>query len=655
VTSLIQFLYLGLFSLTPLIFTSINSELFELPKMYFVYLATLLIVFFHSLNWQKGQVSLFQKNKLQLFFSLFLLSQLISTIFSIDVHTSLFGYYSRLNGGLFSLLAYYLLFSVLQNYLQPDFKNKIIKYSLGAGFFVAIYGILEHFGIDKHLWVQDVENRVFSTLGQPNWLAAYLCILLPLAIDKFLSAKTILQKSCFLFLVSSFYLCLLFTKSKSGLAAGAISIIIFLIIYIIKNLKSLNKNSFAKVAVIATFFLISSLSINNPIKDYLFPSKISNSSFVIDNSLNITPSGDIRKIVWEGAKKLWQSFPIFGTGPETFAYTYYWTRPASHNLTSEWDFLYNKAHNEYLNYLATTGTFGFLTYLLLIISTIYIFLKNIFSPPFSREGPGVGFSIAFLASFISILITNFAGFSVVVISLFFFLIPTLNSSKPSTKTTTLSKKSFLYLPIIILITIQTANKIISFYFADIAYNRSLIYSEKTDYSTSQKYIDTALSLRQDEALYHSQASLVASKLNQIETAINESNLALSLSPSNTNLWKERAQVFSTLAVSDPQYFGTAIDALEKVSRLAPTDAKTFYLLGRFLEAASQNETAIKNYLHAIELKSNYDYAYFSLGQLYFENKNYSAAQKYFELTLKYAPTNLDAKNNLDKIEKLLVK
>lgn len=620
--------------------------------MYFVYLVTLLIVFFHSLNWQKGHVPLFQKNKLQLFFSFFLLGQVISTIFSIDIHTSLFGYYSRLNGGLFSLLAYYLLFSVLQNYLQPDFKNKIIKYSLGAGFFVAIYGILEHFGIDKHLWVQDVENRVFSTLGQPNWLAAYLCILLPFAIDKFFLAKTIFQKSSFLFLVSSFYICLLFTKSKSGLAAGAISIIIFLIIYIINNLKSLNKNSFVKVAIIATFFLISSLSINNPIKDKLLPDSIRNSSFVIDNSLNITPSGDIRKIVWEGAEKLWQSFPIFGTGPETFAYTYYWTRPASHNLTSEWDFLYNKAHNEYLNYLATTGTLGFISYLVFILYVIYILLKNIFLPSLPREGSGVGFDIAILASFISVLITNFAGFSVVVISLFFFILPALGSSKPPAQAAKLSKKSSLYLLPIFFVTIQIADKIINFYFADIAYNRSLIYSEKTDYSTSQKYIETALNLRQDEALYHSQASLVASKLNQVETAVNESNLALSLSPSNTNLWKERAQVFSTLAVSDPQYFSIAIDALEKVSRLAPTDAKTFYLLGRFLEAASQNGSAIKNYLHAIELKSNYDHAYFSLGQLYFQNKNYSEAKKYFELTLKYAPANLDAQNYLQKITSL---
>lgn len=621
--------------------------------MYFVYFVTLLIVFFHFLNWQKGQIPLFQKNKLQFFFSLFLFSQLISTLFSIDVHTSLFGYYSRLNGGLFSLLAYYLLFSVLQNYLQPDFKNKIIKFSLGAGFFVAIYGILEHFGIDKHLWIQDVENRVFSTLGQPNWLAAYLCILLPFAIDKYFESKSKSQSTFYFSLSTIYYLCLLFTKSKSGIIAAIISLGIYFVF------KFFQKTNFKTFIPLLLIFLSTSLIISNPIKDKLLPNSIRNSSFVIDNSLNITPSSDIRKIVWQGAEKLWRSFPLIGTGPETFAYTYYWTRPASHNLTSEWDFLYNKAHNEYLNYLATTGTFGFLTYLLLIISTIFIFLKNIFSPPFSqpkadpppaeREGSGVGFDLAILSSFLSILITNFAGFSVVVISLFFFLIPAFGSPKPPAKAAILSKKSFLYLPIIFLITIQAANKIISYYFADIAYNRSLIYAEKTDYPSSQKYIDTALRLRQNEALYHSQASLVASKLNEVETAINESNLALSLSPSNTNLWKERAQVFSTLALVDPQYFSTAIDALEKVSRLAPTDAKTFYLLGRFLEAASQKESAISNYLHAIELKSNYDHAYFSLGQIYFQDKNYSEAKKYLELTLKYAPTNLEAKNYLDKI------
>jgi O-antigen ligase len=89
----------------------------------------------------------------------------------------------------------------------------------------------------------------------------------------------------------------------------------------------------------------------------------------------VTESFDIRKIVWEGAWKLALKYPLFGTGVETFAYGYNLVRSSTHNLTSEWDYVYNKAHNEYFNYLATTGFVGLISYLILIISFIfYVFL-----------------------------------------------------------------------------------------------------------------------------------------------------------------------------------------------------------------------------------------------------------------------------------------
>ncbi|KKP99309.1 MAG: O-antigen polymerase, partial [Candidatus Levybacteria bacterium GW2011_GWB1_36_18] len=91
-----------------------------------------------------------------------------------------------------------------------------------------------------------------------------------------------------------------------------------------------------------------------------------------------TDSGKIRLIVWRGAIDVWKNNPIFGTGVETFAYAYYKYRPIEHNLTSEWNFLYNKAHNEYLNYLATTGVFGLLSYLSFIAFFLFIFLATIF-------------------------------------------------------------------------------------------------------------------------------------------------------------------------------------------------------------------------------------------------------------------------------------
>ena len=83
-------------------------------------------------------------------------------------------------------------------------------------------------------------------------------------------------------------------------------------------------------------------------------------------------------MVWKGAIDIWLHNPIFGTGLETFAFAYYQYRPAAHNMTSEAQFLYNKAHNEYLNYLATTGTVGIVTYLLMIGGFLFLSLQTLF-------------------------------------------------------------------------------------------------------------------------------------------------------------------------------------------------------------------------------------------------------------------------------------
>lgn len=242
----IRILISGLFLVTPLIFSFSNSELFEIPKIHFIYLVTLLIVTLHLINWALGQTKLFNRNWLNWFLLLFLISQLICTVTSIDIYTSIHGYYSRLNGGLLSIIAFASLFFIIPFYLDDKFKDTLINLILLSGFFVSIFGILEHFGIDKNIWVQDVQSRVFSTLGQPNWLAAYLCILLPFSIHKYLKSINKFSATSYLLLTLSYYSCLLFTKSKSGILAAIISIFIFSTIYFIKNPLSLRDISLKK-------------------------------------------------------------------------------------------------------------------------------------------------------------------------------------------------------------------------------------------------------------------------------------------------------------------------------------------------------------------------------------------------------------------------
>lgn len=352
---------------------------------------------------------IFRRTILDIPLIIFLFTQLLSTLFSIDPRTSWLGYYSRFNGGLFSIITYCLLYWAYVSNLDKNDTVVIIRNSLFAALLVAIYGIMEHAGrspscliltgnLNVDCWVQDVRTRVFATLGQPNWMAAYLVALIPLSWNlslpksKFWAAASIIL-----------FVAILFTKSRSGLLGAIIALIIFAS----GNFLSKNKKT---VALITVGVVLIAAIFGTPWSHSLF-AKPANTEPTATSGEGGTESGDIRKIVWKGAFNIFKAYPILGTGPETFAYSYYQFRPVEHNLVSEWDFLYNKAHNEYLNYLANTGSVGFVSYATLIIFSLYQIYKTK--------------KFDLLAGYVSILVTNFFGFSVVVIQILFFLFPAM--------------------------------------------------------------------------------------------------------------------------------------------------------------------------------------------------------------------------------------
>ena len=421
---LIEKSFIALFILVPLIFLPTTSELFEFPKIIVTYLITATIVFAWASRCIIAKKVIFKRTPLDLPILLFLTSQFLSLLFSLDPRTSWLGYYSRFNGGFLSLLSYSLLYWAFVSNMNRRSTLSTINYSLITAGVVALWGVAEHFGIDDSWWVQDVRNRVFSTLGQPNWLAAYLVALIFIPLSKALTSKKIDPIHYSLFTI--YFLALLFTKSRSGLLAFGFSSLVFWCFLFI-NHKSKIINQFL---VFSLLTLTLTLTIANPLRDLVFtpqtPPVISGPALEIGG----TESGAIRKIVWTGALRIWRSSPKafwLGTGPETFAMAYYQFRPIEHNYTSEWELLYNKAHNEFLNYLATTGLLGLGSYLILLLTMLWtigagVIVKSRASTTFAHTEP---ITIALLAGWLTIPITNFWGFSVVIMQLFLFLFPAI--------------------------------------------------------------------------------------------------------------------------------------------------------------------------------------------------------------------------------------
>jgi len=659
----IEYSLYALFFLVPLALTPWNYELFEFNKMLVVYFLTTIIVASWFVKMVITKKVVFRRSFWDIPLILFLTSQVLSFLFSIDHHTSLWGYYSRFNGGLLSTICYLLLYWAFVSNLTRRQTLCTMLYALCSAALVAAYGIAEHLGIDAQYWVQDVKNRVFSTLGQPNWLAAWLVTLVPLTWALGLNSKletknSKLKELTFYILHFTFYICLLYTRSRSGLFGFAVAFAVFWPLVAWVNRKNIKKIVAPFLIFTFSILLLSFIAGRTwiPGLDRLqFPGSPPQAAPQQPTSepspFLISESGDIRRVVWKGAVDIWRHHPILGTGPETFAYSYYWYRPREHNDLSEWDFLYNKAHNEYLNLLATTGTVGLASYLLIIawylVSSIkYQVLSIKYLKTKTKSPPDTLYFIlntALIAGFASILVTNFFGFSVVPISLLFFLFPAMavvltrveeQEGERVKKQHPPDNKQYALIALILLFTFYFLLFTLKYWYADTQFSLGEKFNKARQYNKALVVLQKAVQLWPSEPFYHDELSTSVANLavaafqqNQAtlsaqlaDFAVSESDKAIKTSPYHLNFWKNRTKVFYTLSEIDQKYTQLAILSLIRAAEIAPTDAKVQYNLGLLYAGVGQQQTAIKSLEKTVELKPNYIDARYALALFYEQAK-----------------------------------
>ena len=735
----IEYSFYAIFFLVPLVLAPDTSELFEFNKMWLTYILSLVILAAWASKMVIRRQFKIQRTPLDIPILLFLTSQIISTIFTLDRHISLWGYYSRFNGGLFSIITYIFLYYAFVSNFRGNAKSivkRLIAVILSSGVIVALWGLPSHFGYDPtclvfrgtfdvSCWTSDFQPkvRIFSTLGQPDWLAAYLATLLPIVAALFirsklfkeakagikLSAKDAAFAVLYFLIFVLFYLDLLYSNAKSGLLGIWTGAVFFAAFYLFLKFKDKGEkvNKFtldlkflvlAAVSVLVMTFIVAtpftflrnyftfqglkgniSLLVSKP-KVVPTPKPNVNTGATVPvataGELGGTDSGKIRLLVWRGAIDAWLHNPIIGTGVETFAFAYYQYRPAAHNLTSEWRYLYNKAHNEYLNYLTTTGAVGLLTYLSIIGLFLYFTLKALLKNKTNDENRRT-LILGLVSGYITILVTNFFGFSVVIINLFIFLIPALvftllnlinydknisfalnkkvDGTKPTDETYRVTAPFWIAIAAIVIVCGYFAISLINDWNADKAYAKGYNLDRAGDYQSAYPLLHQAVSQRPDEPVFKdemavndsvltisvlrqaqsqpaqaSQAASLAQKL--AEEAVKTSDEVTSQHPNNVVFWKDRVRIFYTLAQADQRYFPLALDATKKAAELAPTDADISYNLGILYGQNGDTKSAVSTLENTVKLKPDFVNAYYALGifyhQLAINNKGQVVNQNY---------------------------
>lgn len=610
--------FLLLAIVTPLLFTTQNTELYEVPKMLFVYFFAI-IIFFSTL----AKFALEGKILVPGLWSLvtlvlFALIQVASTFTSIDKFTSVFGYPSRLNGGLLSQFAYLAIFFCALVNLSKLQSQKLLTAIVIAAFAVSIWGIPGHFGRDpscfvlvhrltSDCWQEDFNPkiRIFSTMGQPNWLAQYLVLIIPLALAFLLSEKNSRIRLYWSLVTITLFVAFIFTNSRSGAVGLLVSLIVFAVLvgkdFIRKNLKLILPLTFMILISITVF----GATLFTRLKEGLTQKQ----------QLG-TESTTIRLIVWQGAFEVFKHNPIFGTGPETFAYSYYQYRPVSHNATTEWNFFYNKAHNEFLNYLANTGLLGIVAYLAFLLTALFALYRSSRLRANDSDSHHI-FSSAAFASVLGYQTTIFFGFSTVASQLVMFLmIPLVLIISDQTSIKQLSPNlPFRKLAafIILLVALWLLTFVLRIYFADVIFQRAKsasdtnsiirlsnavdIFPGKNPFYLSEYAYTNAL-------LATSTEDQEAAKVfkNEAESA---ANLSLRISPKNIVVIRKIASTYLLLIDVDESDKSKAIALGLKLVQIAPTDPSAYLSLAKILATSDHPQEAKDSLNLSLKLKPDY--------------------------------------------------
>ena len=365
VPSLPFFLRVGLFELlflTPLIFYGWATT-FSMTKETFAEITSIGLFLFWIFILNKEKSYPFLKSSFFLIpIILFAFVLLLSTIWS----NSLYASFLRLGVWGCFLLAYFLSLWVTE---EEKWLSLLPMALLISGFLAAGYGILQFYEIELPIWKKVAGRmRLFSTFGNPNYLAGYLAASLHLGLLFFFTKKR--WKFLWLVIIATLYTSLLLTHTRGAWAAFLLSSIFVLILILIYKGKKFFRTNKTPIFTLTAIILIITVI-------FSFPNPLNlKKAAVIERGVSAVEfrnSASQRILIWKVAFELIKEKPFLGWGIGTFGIHYPLAQGALLSRKENKEFIPKAnrsiyAHNDYLQIWVETGILGLSLFLWIIVS-----------------------------------------------------------------------------------------------------------------------------------------------------------------------------------------------------------------------------------------------------------------------------------------------
>ncbi len=403
-TAIVEKITFGIIVLTaaliPLLFTSFTTEFFEIPKIAFLAISTMILALLWSFSWVlKGKV-IITRTPLDIPLLLLALTVLISTATSDTKYVSIFGNFPRVHGSAIAWITYILLYFVAVSNIKSLIQARIIVFTLIASSVLnSVVALLSYSG--AYLPLGFAKNMIFNPAGAAFSAVALCLMLLPIIFVHILRPSKILGIP--LSLIASIIFGLVIVL-LGNLTSMLIALVIVTIIILLTDKKYLKESLPFLVAPILVALLIFGLGFipakNNPLQ-------AKRGAYIKDfQELQLSPTDS-----WKVAISSFRDRPAFGSGPSTFLFNFTQYKPATINMTPLWNLRFDSGYNEFFQILTTLGVLGFLAFVFAVLMLFKVGAKVIKSEDSFVFGLGLSIFviIALLAVHVSTPVTMVAS------------------------------------------------------------------------------------------------------------------------------------------------------------------------------------------------------------------------------------------------------
>lgn len=398
---------------TPLFFNYFFPISIDLSKLVLFKIFSFILLFSVAWNLLKNDFK-FASDVFKRFFPLgcLLFFLIISLPFSIDTANSWFGSYTRQEG--LSSWLFYILWSILLILHLNVNKDKTLslvniffKVASYSGLIVSIYALCQVLGLDFVSWSEPakITGRAFSFLGQPNYLACWLVLIIPLSAYLVVTSLKNSQKFFWCLVFALQFLALLTTGSRAVFFVFLFVSTVWLFWFLFKE----KKIAFKKIGII----LITVLFLGSLFVSFLFFTNQHRFSEMTNLSQG---SLAIRFNLWQTGWKSFLQKPFLGYGLENQKEVYVSHYKVDFALYSRPNTYSDRAHNLIIDTLLTSGILGLLVFVYFLYGVFSNLIKGLKKQKYSHV------SIFLLWSLTAYLLSLLFNFSVTVTNIYFWFI-----------------------------------------------------------------------------------------------------------------------------------------------------------------------------------------------------------------------------------------